>query len=165
MDKNTTMTLNQNQLFNAQETLEDFKVLVTRYNQVKNDETKLRAFFVRNRNPLWDLTGCKFYKTGLLSEGAKKLDKTDLVDDHYIQRAFSMKIIFNLLCENPNMGVDEFILLIKKYSSTISITKDEHKKITSLTKNSNEINYHVYDKIGILVPGLLEHINVKLHTN
>ena len=63
------------------------------------------------------------------------------------------------------MGVDEFILLIKKYSSTISITKDEHKKITSLTKNSNEINYHVYDKIGILVPGLLEHINVKLHTN
>jgi hypothetical protein len=60
------MTLNQNQLFNAQETLEDFKVLVTRYNQVKNDETKLRAFFVRNRNPLWDLTGCKFYKTGLL---------------------------------------------------------------------------------------------------
>jgi len=76
-----------------------------------------------------------------------------------------MKIIFNLLCENPNMKVDEFILLIKKYSSTISITKDEHKKITALTKNSNEINYHVYDKIGILVPGLLEHINFKLLTN
>jgi hypothetical protein len=88
------MILNQNQLFNAQETLEDFKVLLIRYQQVKNDENKLRAFFVRNRNPLWDLTGCKFYKTGLLSKEAKKLDKKDLVDDHYIQRSKGLKFVF-----------------------------------------------------------------------
>ena len=88
------MNLNKNQLFNAQETFEDFKVLLTRFNQVKNDETKLRAFFVRNRNPLWDLTNCKFYKTGLMSEGAKKLDKKDLVDDHYIQRSKGLKFVF-----------------------------------------------------------------------
>ena len=74
--KSITMTLNQNQLNNAQETLDDFKVLLMRYKEVKNDEIKLKSFFVRNRNPLWDLTGCKFYKTGVLSEGAKKVEPT-----------------------------------------------------------------------------------------
>jgi hypothetical protein len=72
------MELNQNQLFKAQETFEDFKVLLIRYKQVKDDEHKLKSFFIRNRNPLWDLTNAKFYKTGLLSEGAKKVEKKDL---------------------------------------------------------------------------------------
>jgi hypothetical protein len=81
------MSLNPNQLFNVQETLEDFKVLLVRYKQVKDDEIRLKSFFVRNRNPLWDLTNCKFFKTGLLSEGAKIVFKEDLVDDHYIQRS------------------------------------------------------------------------------
>ena len=62
--KLTDMSLNPNQLFNVRETLEDFKVLLIRYKQVKDDEIKLRSFFVRNRNPLWDLTNCKFFKTG-----------------------------------------------------------------------------------------------------
>lgn len=62
------MTLNQNQLFNAQETFEDFKVLLTRYHQVKNDETKLRETFLLETEITLGFAGCKFYKTGLLSE-------------------------------------------------------------------------------------------------
>ena len=40
------MGLNQNQLFNAQETFEDFKVLLIRYKQVKDDENKLKSFLL-----------------------------------------------------------------------------------------------------------------------
>jgi hypothetical protein len=64
--------LNQNQLSNIEETLEDFKALLSRYRSLKDDETKSKQFFVRNRNPIWDITNCKFFKTGLMSESAKK---------------------------------------------------------------------------------------------
>jgi hypothetical protein len=149
------MTLNQNQLFNAQQTLDDFKVLITRYVQVKNDEIKLKSFFVRNRNPLWDLTGCKFYKTGLLSEGAKKLDKKDLVDDHYIQRSKGLKFVFMELENNPNMSLDVFINIVKKYSSTVKLSKEEHLKVTSFAKkNPTYLNYETYLACGIKVEGL-----------
>ena len=148
------MKISKKKIIQIEETLKDFKALIPRFKEIKDKPILLKMFCSRNRNPLWDITNISYFKTGLVSEELIKSGGKG-VDDHYIQRAFSMKIIFNLLCENPNMGVDEFILLIKKYSSTISITKDD----------SNEINYHVYDKIGILVPGLLEHINVKLHTN
>jgi hypothetical protein len=149
------MTLNQNQLFNAQETFEDFKVLLTRYHQVKDDETKLRAFFVRNRNPLWDLTKCKFYKTGLLSENAKKLDKTDLVDDHYIQRSKGLKFVFAELDKDPEMSLESFIGIVKKYSSTVKLSKEEHVKVTTFAKkNPTYLNYETYLACGIKVEGL-----------
>lgn len=149
------MNLNKNQLFNAQETFEDFKVLLIRFNQVKNDENKLRAFFVRNRNPLWDLTNCKFYKTGLMSEGAKKLDKKDLVDDHYIQRSKGLKFVFAELDRNPEMSLETFINIVKKYSSTVKLSKEEHAKVTSFAKkNPTYLNYETYLACGIKVEGL-----------
>ena len=149
------MTLNQNQLSNVRETLEDFKVLLTRYQQVKNDETKLRSFFVRNRNPLWDLTNCKFFKTGLLSECAKKKKKKDLVDDHYIQRSKGLKFVFSELEKDPNMTLDTFITIVKKYSSTVKLSKEEHAKVTSFAKkNPTYLNYETYLACGIKVEGL-----------
>jgi len=150
-----TMTLNQNQLFKAQETLEDFKVLLIRYSRVKDDETKLRAFFVRNRNPLWDLTGCKFFMTGLFSEEAKKLNKKDLVDDHYIQRSKGLKFVFAELEKDPNMSLEMFISVVKKYSSTVKLSKEEHAKVTSFAKkNPTYLNYETYLACGIKVDGL-----------
>ena len=151
------MKLNQNQLFKAQETLEDFKVLLTRYHQVKDDKTKLKSFFVRNRNPLFDLTNCKFYKTGLISEGAKKLDKTELVDDHYIQRSKGIKFVFDELEKDPDMSLGVFISIVKKYSSTVKLSKEEHSKVTSFTKkNPTSLNYEIYSECGIQVEGLSE---------
>jgi len=149
------MNLNKNQLFNAQETFEDFKVLLARFNQVKDDETKLRAFFVRNRNPLWDLTKCKFYKTGLMSEGAKNLDKKYLVDDHYIQRSKGIKFVFVELDKNPEMSLESFIQIVKKYTSTVKLSKQEHSKVTSFAKkNPTYLNYETYLACGIKVEGL-----------
>jgi hypothetical protein len=149
------MSLNPNQLFNVQETLEDFKVLLVRYKQVKDDEIRLKSFFVRNRNPLWDLTGCKFYKTGLLSKEAKKLDKKDLVDDHYIQRSKGLKFVFAELEKDPNMSLEMFINIVKKYSSTVKLSKEEHVKVTSFAKkNPTYLNYETYLACGIKVDGL-----------
>lgn len=149
------MSLNKKQLINAEETLEDFKALLSRYIQIKNDEEKLKLFFVRNRNPLWDLTNCKFFKTGLLSEGSKLADKKELVDDHYIQRSKGLKFIFSELEKDPNMSIETFILLVKKYSSTVKLSKEEHAKVTAFAKkNPNYLNYETYLACGIKVEGL-----------
>jgi hypothetical protein len=149
------MKLNKNQLYKAQETLEDFKVLLQRYSDVKNDDSKLKSFFVRNRNPLWDLTNCKFFQTGLLSEGAKNSNKNQLVDDHFIQRSKGIKFVFSELEKNPNMDLFTFINVVKRFSSTIKLSKEEHAKVTSFAKkNPSFLNYETYLACGIKVEGL-----------
>lgn len=147
--------LNSNQRTNIKETLEDFKVLLSRYRNVKNDEVKLKQFFVRNRNPIWDITNCKFFKTGLMSECAKNTPFTQLVDDHYIQRSKAMKFIFSELDKEENMGVDKFISLLKKYCSTVKLTKEEHSKVTVVAKqNPSYLNYETYLACKIQIDGL-----------
>jgi hypothetical protein len=148
-------TLNHNQLSNIEETLEDFKVLLTRYRSIKNSETKLRQFFVRNRNPIWDVTNCKYFKTGLMSESAKNIPLTQLVDDHYIQRSKAMKFIFSELDKDEDMSVNKFIGLLKKYCSTVKLSKDEHSKVTVVAKkNPTYLNYESYLACSIQIDGL-----------
>jgi hypothetical protein len=148
-------TLNYNQKSKIEETLEDFKVLLGRYRGIKNDETKLKQFFVRNRNPIWDITNCKYFKTGLLSEEAKNTSLSDLVDDHYIQRSKAMKFIFSELDKNENMCVEKFTILLKKYCSTVKLSKDEHSKVTVVAKkNPTYLNYESYLACKIQIDGL-----------
>jgi hypothetical protein len=87
------------------------------------------------------------------------------VDDHYIQRSICMGIIFNELNDNPDMDVDGFIKLLRKYSSTILLTEKEHKDITVYTKNTDVMNYVAYEKVGIEVKGLMEIIKSSLVLN
>jgi hypothetical protein len=148
-------TLNYNQLSNIEETLEDFKVLLTRYRSIKGDETKLKQFYVRNRNPIWDVTNCKYFKTGLMSEGAKNTSVTNQVDDHYIQRSKAMRFIFSELDKDEDMNVDRFIELLKKYCSTVKLSKDEHSKVTVVAKkNPTYLNYESYLACKIQIDGL-----------
>jgi hypothetical protein len=152
-------TLNNNQLSNIEETLEDFKVLLSRYRNVKDNEIKSKQFFVRNRNPIFDITGCNFFKTGLMSESAKYISSKQLVDDHYIQRSKAMRLIFSELDNNENMTLNEFIILLKKYCSTIKLSKEEHSKVTILAKqNPNYLNHEIYLDCDIIVDGLSEFI-------
>jgi regulatory protein YycI of two-component signal transduction system YycFG len=147
--------LNQNQLSNIEETLEDFKALLPRYRSLKDDETKSKQFFVRNRNPVWDITNCKFFRTGLMSEDAKDLPLTQLVDDHYIQRSKAMKFIFSELDKDESMSFDKFTMLLKKYCSTVKLSKDEHSMVTALAKkNPTYLNYESYLACKIQVDGL-----------
>jgi hypothetical protein len=147
--------LNYNQLSNIEETLEDFKVLLTRYRSIKGNETKLRQFYTRNRNPIWDVTNCNYFKTGLMSEDAKKTSRKNQVNDHYIQRAKAMRFIFSELDKDEDMNVDRFIELLKKYCSTVALSKDEHIMVTALAKkNPTYLNYESYLACKIQVNGL-----------
>jgi len=147
--------LNKNQLSNIEETLEDFKALLSRYRSLKDDEIKSKQFFVRNRNPIWDITNCKYFKTGLMSEDAKDLPLTQLVDDHYIQRSKAMRFIFSELDRDENMTMDKFISLLKKYCSTVKLSKEEHSKVTVIAKqNPTYLNYESYLACKIQINGL-----------
>ena len=147
--------LNKNQLSNIEETLEDFKALLLRYRSLKDDETKSKQFFVRNRNPVWDITNCKFFRTGLMSEDAKDLPLTQLVDDHYIQRSKAMRFIFSELDRDENMSIEKFISILKKYCSTVKLSKEEHSKVTVIAnQNPTYLNYESYLACKIQINGL-----------
>jgi hypothetical protein len=151
------MKISPLKLRKIEETLKDFKCLLVRYGEVKDNKELLREFCSRNRNPLWDITSIKYFDTGLKSKGLIE-EGGNGVSDHYIQRMMSTEIIFKELNDTPDMSVSDFILLIKKYSSTVSLTKDEHKRITSLTKGKDVMNYVMYEEAGIEVDGLEEYI-------
>ena len=152
------MSLTKLKEHQIEETLKDFKCLLPRYNEVKGDRRKLKMFCSRNRNPIWDLTNIKYFKTGLKSQALMKSDEKG-VSEHYIQRSLCMELIFRKLNENPSMTVEQFIKLLRKYSSTVSLTQKEHKAITNFTKDTDVMNYMVYHKLGIKVKGLKKFID------
>lgn len=141
-----------------EETLKDFKCLLFRYREVMNDKEFLNDFCKRNRNPLFDITTINYFRTGLKSKEFIENGGVP-VYDHYIQRVKSTEIIFRELNNNPDMDINKFIGLIRKYASTIVLTKDEHKKVTTISKSKKTMNYLVYEEAGIEVDGLMELIN------
>ena len=138
---------------NIEETLEDFRCLIPRYSQVKNNSELLRKFCSRNRNPLFDVTNNNQFKTGLGTVKALKTEKP--VEDHFIQRTKAIRIIFQKLEDNPDMELKEFTSLLKKYCSTVSLTKDEHTMVTKISRQENDMfNWEIYEKCGIVVEGM-----------
>jgi hypothetical protein len=107
----------------------------------------------RNRNPLWDLSNSVELRTGLKSKRVIE-SNTKGVEDHFIQRSKAMKNIFFELNNNPNMELDSFITLLKKYSSTVELTKEEHGRVTGLSRTRDVLNYQLYSELGIEVEGL-----------
>jgi len=151
--------MQQNQLENIRETLEDFKALLPRYISVKGDSNLRKKFCSRNRNPLWDISNTKYFNTGL---GSKEgLLSSNPVKDHYIQRTKAVDLIFSEIEKDPKMTLDQFIRILKKYCSIISLTKDEHSQVTSFCKNNKDaFNYEAYLACGIKVSGLSDLILV-----
>jgi hypothetical protein len=151
--------LKENQRTKIGETMKDFKCLLSRYMELKNDDEKLKLFFTRNRNPIWDITNTKFFKTGLKSERSQNLLNKDLVDDHFIQRSKSLKFIFSEMEKNIDMDLDTFIILVKKLCSTVKLTKDEHSIVTQFAKkNPTYLNYETYLACNIKIDGLSDFI-------
>jgi hypothetical protein len=147
--------MNQNQFENIQETLEDFRALLPRYRSVKKDSNLMKKFCSRNRNPMWDVSNTKFFDTGLRSTLVS--NQTKNVKDHFIQRSKAVKFVFDELDKNPNITTAEFINLLKKFCSVVSITEDEHKKVTQFAKKNPEyLNYETYVACGIKINGLSE---------
>jgi len=142
------------------ETLLDFKALLPRYRDLKDNRRMLHLFFSRNRNPLWDLSSNKMFRTGLrsskfITEGGEP------VEDHFIQRTKAMRLIFKSLDNNPDMNVEEFTNLIIGIGSTVTLTKEEHGIVTGYCKEYNILNYQAYSSLGIEVEGLTEFLEDK----
>ncbi len=149
------MKLSPEQLIRAEETLKDFVCLIPRYLEVKGNEKLYDMVLSRNRNPLFDMTNTKFWETGLSSNGSKFYG-VKKVKDHYIPRKLAMGYIMDALVLNSNMLVEDFIILCKKYASTITLTEEEHNLVTLRAKNTGKPNYEFYESCGIIVEGLDE---------
>ena len=152
------MKISKKKIIQIEETLKDFKALIPRFKEIKDKPILLKMFCSRNRNPLWDITNISYFKTGLVSEELIKSGGKG-VDDHYIQRSLCMEIIFRELDGNPDMSVNDFIDILRIYSSTVLLSEKEHRDITVYTKNKGVMNYMVYDEVGIRVEGLSEIID------
>ena len=133
-------------------TLDIFKCQIGLYDSIKNNPNKLDAFFSLNRNPLFDLTGISYFRTGLESDGVIAGGKP--VHDHFIQRKQAMKILFDKLSKNKDMTLDDFIVFLVEYGSTVAITKEEHQVVTMRAKNTTKLNYELYEQCGIVIEGL-----------
>jgi hypothetical protein len=133
-------------------TLKIFKSQIDLYESIKNDPTDLDNFFSLNRNPLFDLTNISYFRTGLESESVTNGGKP--VHDHFIQRKRAMKILFEKLSEDRGMTLDEFIVFLVDYGSTVAITKEEHQVVTMRAKNTTDLNYELYEQCGIIIEGL-----------
>ena len=144
--------LSESQITKINLTLDIFKCQIELYNSIKTDPNKLDAFFSLNRNPLFDLTGISYFRTGLESDGVIAGGKP--VHDHFIQRKQAMKILFDKLSKNKDMTLDEFIVFLVEYGSTVAITKEEHQVVTMRAKNTTNLNYELYEQCGIVIEGL-----------
>ena len=144
--------LSESQITKINLTLDIFKCQIELYNSIKTDPNKLDAFFSLNRNPLFDLTGISYFRTGLESDGVIAGGKP--VHDHFIQRKQAMKILFDKLSKNKDMTLDEFIVFLVEYVSTVAITKEEHQVVTTREKNTTKLNYELYEQCGIVIEGL-----------
>ena len=144
--------LSESQITKINLTLDIFKCQIELYNSIKTDPNKLDAFFSLNRNPLFDLTGISYFRTGLESDGVIAGGKP--VHDHFIQRKQAMKILFDKLSKNKDMTLDDFIVFLVEYGSTVAITKEEHQVVTMRAKNTTNLNYELYEQSGIVIEGL-----------
>ena len=143
------------------EAFESYKVLVVRYANLRNDPKALKRFLSMHRNPLFDITGNAYFKTGLMSATAMKCDDRCLVSqDHFIQRTKALKFIFRDLAKNPNMTLEQFIAIVKKYCSTVTLTKEEHRRVTVYGRKHRDMtNVKIYKKLKIKIQGLGEWCN------
>ena len=144
--------LSESQITKINLTLDIFKCQIELYNSIKTDPNKLDAFFSLNRNPLFDLTGISYFRTGLESDGVIAGGKP--VHDHFIQRKQAMKILFDKLSKNKDMTLDDFIVFLVEYGSTVAITKEEHQVVTTRAKNTTDLNYELYEQCGIVIEGI-----------
>ena len=144
--------LKDSQIKKIDMTLNIFKCQIGLYESIKNDPNDLDNFFSLNRNPLFDLTNISYFRTGLQSQGV--IDGGKPVHDHFIQRKYAMKILFEKLSENKNMTLNEFVVFLVEYGSTVAITKEEHQVVTMKAKNTTDLNYELYERCGIIIEGI-----------
>lgn len=131
------------------------KQMIPYYILFKDNVEYDNMFRSLSRNPLFDITGNKYFSTGLISSKASKCDKCETSKDHILQRTKALKIIFDLLVKNPDMNVLEYIQFLKRYCSTVILTRDEHNLVNVVSKKYPQwSNRKIYNKLKIKIPGI-----------
>jgi hypothetical protein len=160
MKNRSSFTLTENKMAQVAQSLEIYKRLVPMWKKIKNSGNlqDKKRFLSLNRNPLFDMTGVKYFKTGLISSECKKSLKDcncKQTNDHLIQRSKSLEYVFNEVASNPDMTPRQYVRVIRRYCSTVLLTREEHALVTTFTKNNKSYtNASVYSKLGIKIPGL-----------
>ncbi len=143
---------------NINELMKDYLALLPRWRVVKNNPITKHKFCSRNRNPLFDISSSKFFKTNFGSEEGLKLKKP--VYDHFIQRTKAVELVFEKLDSEPEIELLDFVSFLKKICSVVALTESEHRTITSYCKKNKALyNYQAYEHCGIRVEGLSKFIS------
>jgi hypothetical protein len=160
MRKTTKPSLTETKMKQVEQSLEIYKRLVPIWKRLRtngSDKDKKR-FLSLNRNPLFDMTGVSYFKTGLMSNECKRnLKDCDCkkTHDHLIQRTKALEYVFNEISSNSDMTPRQYVRVIRRYCSTVLLTREEHNLVTSFTKNNpSYTNASIYSSLGIKIPGL-----------
>jgi hypothetical protein len=144
----------ETQLWKMRKLFKYFKSLVSDYLDDRNNEKDLSFFCNTFRSPIFDL---QFLKTGLISEAAKLVPYNMRAKDHYYNRKLSIHLIFEQVVNNIDMTFEEFVVILKRYGSTIIITKEEHARFKKDVQGMYLKTYRDYEDRGVDVPGLREY--------
>lgn len=161
MNRNTISTLSEKKMEQIERSLNIYKQLIPLWKKVRKSGSRreIRQFLSLNRNPLFDITNIKYFQTGLMSSQAKKYitENVDvkLTHDHMIQRSKALEYIFNEIECNPDMSTAKYIRLLRRYCSTVVLTKEEHLNISTYGRlNPSYANIVLYNDLKINVQGL-----------
>jgi hypothetical protein len=152
--------LTETKMKQIEQSLEIYKKLIPIWKRLRNNGNKeeIKRFLSLNRNPLFDITGVSYFKTGLMSNECKRnLKDCDCkkTHDHLIQRTKALEYVFNEISSNSDMTPRQYVRVIRRYCSTVLLTREEHNLVTSFTKNNpSYANASIYSKLGIKINGL-----------
>jgi hypothetical protein len=123
-----------------------------RYKFVLDNPYLEHLFYSNGRNSIWDN-----YKrrSGLFSVDSINSSKT--VDEHFIPRLIISKIFYKIR-NIRKIDFLEYVELFELLSKTIVLSKEEHNRITSFTRNTEIPGFLVYELENIEIVGLIEYI-------
>jgi len=94
----------------------------------------------------------------LYSKGSIDCDKNKKTDEHFIPRKITSQILYTIR-DNNKLSFLDYVELYELLSKTIVLSKFEHSKITTKTRNTNIPSFIIYETEDIEIPGLKEYLN------
>lgn len=145
-----------NEIIRLVEDYTNFETLYQkRYNTIIKNPIKSNLFYSNGRNSIWD----NFRrKSGLCSKGSLLCNKNERTDEHFIPRKLTSQILYTIRHKNK-LTLLEYVELYELLSKTIVLSKFEHSKITTKTRNTNIPSFIIYETEDIEIPGLKEYLN------
>jgi hypothetical protein len=138
--------------------IEDFRNFETlyqhRYQSIQKNQYLSNLFYSNGRNSIWD----NFKKkSGLYSKSSVGCDTNQKTDEHFIPRKLTSQILYTIRDTNKLCFLD-YVELYELLSKTIVLSKTEHNKITTRTRNTSVPSFIIYEIEDIEIIGLKEYI-------